>query len=126
MKLKLLFLFIISSFYCFGQSPDSLVCLPKSDVVTLANKIRLLRDSLNYRGKIIVEQDTLIQDQRRLIIVQKDQLKNSKNMYDILKAENAYLEQTIELMRPKWYDNKWLWFGGGAASVLTTIIFIMK
>lgn len=53
MKWNLLILSLVLSISCYGQKQDSVICLPKTDVVTLANKIRLLRDSLNYRGAII-------------------------------------------------------------------------
>jgi|688.fasta_scaffold05388_7 hypothetical protein len=125
MKWNLLFLSLVLTISCYGQPQDSVVCLPKSDIVTLANKIRLLRDSLNYRGAIIFAQDTLIDSQKKLISAQKDQTKVANDMVLNLKEENKVLNDTVKLLQPKWYDNKWLWFSGGSVFV-TAIILLSK
>lgn len=109
---------------CYGQKQDSVICLSKSDVVTLANKIRLLRDSLNYRGAIIFAQDTLIDSHKKLTSTQKEQIAVANNMISNLKEENKLLNDTVKLLQPKWYDNNWLWFSGG--SVFVTVIILLS
>ena len=127
MKWILPILFILAFTTSNGQSKDSVLCLPKSDVLTLANKIRLLQDSIlnqsntiGWQKKIITEQDTLIGQQKNRFSLYETQLENRQNVINTMERENKVLRETIDLLMPKWYDNKWLYFGGGA--VVTGII----
>jgi len=127
MKWILPILFILAFTTSNGQSKDSVLCLPKSDVLTLANKIQLLKDSvhnqlntINWQKNIITEQDTLISQQKNRFSLYESQLENRQNVINTMEKENKVLRETIDLMMPKWYDNKWLYFGAGAT--ITTII----
>jgi hypothetical protein len=127
MKWILPILFILAFTTSNGQSKDSVLCLPKSDVLTLANKIQLLKDSVHnqlntitWQKQIITEQDTLISQQKNRFSLYESQLENRQNVINTMEKENKVLRETIDLMMPKWYDNKWLYFGAGAT--ITTII----
>jgi hypothetical protein len=114
---------IITTLETKAQS-DSVVCLPKRDVLTLANKIQLLKDSLVYKGHIISAQDTLINTHNERSLVFKSQLENRQNAINTLENENKNLREAVDLLMPKWYDNKWLWFGGGVASAIIAVILV--
>ena len=127
MKWILPILFILAFTTSNGQSKDSVLCLPKSDVLTLANKIQLLKDSvhnqlstINWQKQIITEQDTLIGQQKNRFSLYETQLENRQNVINTMEQENKKLRETIDLLMPKGYDIEWLYFGGGA--VVTGII----
>lgn len=120
MKWTLPILFLLATITSSGQSQDSVVCLPKSNILTLANKIQLLKDTIHWQKDIIVAQDTLVNTQKQRALVYESQLENRQNVINTMEKENKVLRETIDLMMPKWYDNKWLYFGGGA--VVTSII----
>ena len=120
MKWTLPILFLLAVITSSGQSQDSVVCLPKSNILTLANKIQLLKDTVRWQKDIIVAQDTLISSQKQRALVYQDQLDNRQTVINLMEQENKKLRETIDLLMPKWYDNKWLYFGGGA--VVTGII----
>lgn len=103
---------------------DSVVCLPKRDILTLANKIQLLKDSLVYKGHIINAQDTLINTHNARSLVYKNQLENRQNAINTLENENKQLRDAVDLLIPKWYDNKWLWFGGGVVTSIIAVILV--
>jgi hypothetical protein len=112
----------------YGQSKDSVICLPKSNILKLANKIQHLQDTIHWQKDtiiwqkaIIVGQDTLILSQKQRSLLFQEQLDNRQNVINTMEQENKKLRETIDLLMPKWYDNKWLWFGGGAT--IATIIF---
>ena len=120
-------LFILAFTTSNGQSKDSVLCLPKNDVITLANKIRLLKDTVEWQKQfigwqdtVIVEQDTLIKYQKNRFTIYESQLENRQTVIDLMEQENKKLRETVNLLMPKWYDNKWLYFGAGAT--ITTII----
>ena len=120
MKWTLSILFLLAVTTSSGQSQDSVVCLPKSNVITLANKIQLLKDTVRWQKDIISAQDTLIGTQKQRALVYESQLENRQNVINTMEKENKVLRETIDLLMPKWYDNKWLYFGAGAT--ITTII----
>lgn len=121
MKWILPFLLFVTTVVSSGQTTkDSVVCLPKSNILTLANKIQLLKDTIAWQKDIIVAQDTLISSQKQRALVYQDQLENRQTVINLMEQENKKLRETIDLLMPKWYDNKWLYFGGGA--VVTGII----
>jgi hypothetical protein len=131
MKWTLPILFLLAFTTSNGQSKDSVLCLPKSDVITLANKIQALKDTvrgqfdiINWQKNIITEQDTLIGQQKQRFSLFQEQLDNRQNVINTMEQENKKLRETIDILMPKWYDNKWLWFGGGA-TVATIILGVI-
>jgi hypothetical protein len=54
----------------------------------------------------------------------KSQLENRQNAINTLENENKNLREAVDLLMPKWYDNKWLWFGGGVASAIIAVILV--
>jgi len=77
-------------------------------------------NTINWQKNIITEQDTLISQQKNRFSLYETQLENRQNVINTMEKENKVLRETIDLLMPKWYDNKWLYFGGGA--VITGII----
>ena len=127
MKWTLPILFLLASTFSYGQSKDSVVCLPKTDILKLANKIQRLqdtiqweKDTISWQGKIIIGQDTLITSYKQRNLLFQEQLDNRQKVIGTMEEENKKLRETIDILMPKWYDNKWMWFGGGAT--IATII----
>jgi hypothetical protein len=125
----LLILFFLVNTFSYAQSKDSVVCLPKANILKLANKIQRLQDTIQWekdtiywQGKIIVAQDTIITDYKQRFSIFQEQLDNRQKVIGTMENENKKLYETIDILMPKWYDNKWLWFGGGAT--IATIILL--
>jgi hypothetical protein len=128
MKWTLPILFLLAITFSYGQSKDSVVCLPKNDILKLANKIQRLQDTLHWQkdtivwqGGVIISQDTLISSHKQRALLFQEQLDNRQKVIGTMEEENKKLRETIDLLMPKWYDNKWLWLGGGA-TVATIIL----
>lgn len=131
MKWTLPILFLLAITASNGQSKDSTVSLPKNEVIRIANRVREMRDTINWlyetidwQKNIITEQDTLISQQKQRFVIYDQQLENRQNAINTLEKENEVLRNTITIMMPKWYDNKWLWFGSGA-TVATIILGVI-
>jgi hypothetical protein len=128
MKWTLPILFLLAITFSYGQSKDSVVCLPKNDILKLANKIQRLQDTLHWQkdtivwqGGVIISQDTLISSHKQRALLFQEQLDNRQKVIGTMEEENKKLRETIDILMPKWYDNKWMWFGGGA-TVATIIL----
>jgi flagellar biosynthesis chaperone FliJ len=98
---------------------DSVMCLSKSEVLTLANKIQLLQDSSKYKSSIINAQNKLLTTYTERVLLYEEQLKNRQETIDLINKQNEHLSKQVESLRPRWYDDNRLWFGAG---VLTTVI----
>jgi hypothetical protein len=98
---------------------DSVLCLSKSEVLILANKIQLLQDSSKYKTSIIDAQNKLLRTYSERVLVYDEQLKNRQETIELINQQNKELTRQVESLRPKWYDDNRLWFGAG---VLTTVI----
>ena len=46
---------------------------------------------------------------------------NKTTQLQLLKDTNKLLEQKVKLVKPKWYENKWLYFTFGVASTATSV-----
>ena len=90
-KLLLLLLFSL----CLSQ-----VTLTDEEAIELANNIQELQiqlDSLTTLDSLNIIEITLLNEK-----------------IDLLERENILLEKNAKLVKPSWYENKWLYFGYGA------------
>ena len=101
---RLLFILLMS--LTFAQEPCEGTCFSEDEVINITNNIKELEfklektkeieENLNSQIYMYIQQDSLNQ---ALIIDYKKQLQ--------------FKEEIIDLVKPKWYDNKYLWFFGG-------------
>ncbi len=104
---------------------DSIICFKKSEVVILANKIQLIRDSVEYLTAVVNAQDTLIEFHQTRFDLYHQQLRNREQAIDACQKRTVELEKIIQELQPRWYDNKLLWFFGGVGTVLG-IMFVVQ
>lgn len=119
-----LFFLVTLTTISFSQRKDSVFCLPKKDVLILANKIQSLQDTAKYRLNVVNAQSRLIVALEDRICVFGDQLKNRQETIDFMDKKTKELEKQIESLRPKWYDDNRLWFTSGI--VITSLMFILS
>lgn len=118
MKWLWICLMFLSTSVVYGQK-DSVICLSKSEVLILANKIQLLQDSSIYKSSVINAQSKLLTIYEQRALVYEEQVQNRQKTIDLVNKQNEELQKQVEYLRPKWYDDNRLWFGAG---VLTTVI----
>lgn len=116
MKYLVILLFSVTTI--FASEKDSVVCFKKTEIVTLANRIQLLRDSVEYLTAVVNVQDTVIDLYQSRTETFIQQLKNRDFVIDACQIRSKELEKINEELQPKWYDNKLLWFFGGVGTVL--------
>tara|TARA_E500000305_G_scaffold105664_1_gene103357 strand:- start:371 stop:754 length:384 start_codon:yes stop_codon:yes gene_type:complete len=102
-----------------GQTEEETITLPKTDVIEWANRLKGFEkaDSLSTIAISDLESvvfkleenafmDSLIIEKRELQIL-------------LLKETNELYKDKVKLVKPKWHENKWLWFvyGVGATAI---------
>ena len=111
----ILFLFSV----LLGQTEEKTITLPESEVINLANKLKGFEkaDSLSQITISDLEQMVFKLEENAYMdsmIIQKRELQIS-----LLKETNELMEKKVKLVKPKWHENKWLWFvyGVGATAI---------
>ena len=122
--MKYIVLLILTSCIAFSKEKDSVVCFPKNDVVKLANKIQLLRDSVEYLRAVVAVQDTLIDVSKLRMDIYSQQLENTIEVIGYCEKQNKELEKIVQDLQPRWYDNKMLWFLSGVGTVVAVVLAI--
>lgn len=122
--MKYIFLLVLTSSIALSKETDSVVCFPKNDVVKLANKIQLLRDSIEYLKAVVAAQDTLIDVSKLRMDIYNQQLENTIEVIGYCEKQNKELEKIVQELQPRWYDNKMLWFLSGMGTVVAVVLAI--
>jgi len=101
-KLLLILLFSFS----FTQEPCEGYCLSEDELQGVMNDVKELQfDILKYKE---IEGNL---NSQIYMYIQSDSL--YKSQIGDLEKQLEFKEEMIDLVKPKWYDNKYLWFFGG-------------
>ena len=101
---RLLFLILLS--FSFTQEPCNGTCFSEEEVINMTDNIKELQFNLEKSVQINKNLDSQIQ-------TYIEQEKLNQSLINDYKKQLEFKEEIIDLVRPKWYDNKYLWFFGG-------------
>ena len=91
--------------------------LSKEDAISLTNNIKQLQFEVDSLSKIVSYQDSLV-DIYKGKSVEDDSLKVLyKSQIKLSDEQIKLLEKKVKLVKPSWYENKWLYFVYGAGIV---------
>ena len=93
----------------FGQ-----VTLSEEDAINLTKNIQDLQAKTDSLNKIVILQNNLIFTYKATISQDDTTKKYLNETIESLKKENNLLEKKTKLVKPSWYENKWLYFTYGA------------
>ena len=102
---KLLLILLIFSFL-MPQEPCNGTCYTEEEEINIENHITDLETKL----KVFDDKILLLND---LIIDYKLNDSLNVSLINDYKQQLVFKEEMIDLVKPKWYDNKYLWFFGG-------------
>ena len=98
--LILFFSFSITQEVCEGT------CFSEEEVLNITNNIKELQFDVEKYKEIEVNLNSQIQ-------TYIEQEKLNESLISDYKKQLEFKEEMIDLVKPKWYDNKYLWFFGG-------------
>ena len=90
----------------FTQEPCEGTCLSEEETQNMYNNINELQFDKDKSLKIIENLNSQI-----YIYIQSDSL--YKSQIEDYKTKLQYKDEMIDLVKPQWYENKYLWFGFG-------------
>ena len=101
---RLLFILLLS--FSYTQEICEGTCLSEEEVLNITNNIKELQFDLEKSNEINVNLNSQIQ-------TYIEQEKLNESLISDYKNQLQWKEEMIDLVKPKWYDNKYLWFFGG-------------
>ena len=78
-----------------------------------------LKDSLNV--SLVSDYEAMVKRLEATAAIDSMLIANKTTKLTLLKDTNKLLEQKVKLVRPKWYENKWLYFTFGVALTATSV-----
>ena len=100
------FIILLMLSFSFTQEPCDGTCFSEEEVLNITNNIKELQFDIEKYKEI----------EANLNLQIKDYMKNDSlnvSLIDDYKNQLQFKEEIIDLVKPKWYDNKYLWFFGG-------------
>jgi ABC-type transport system involved in cytochrome bd biosynthesis fused ATPase/permease subunit len=116
---KFLIISLMIPVLAFTQVPDT--CFTKQEIQDISYTLDSLYKLADINDSIIEAQKKLIADQRRLIHLDELQLEYKTKQVALLNENIQLYVEREKHLKPKWYENKALWYGGGIIS--TILIF---
>ena len=101
---KLFFILLIS--FTFTQEPCEGTCFSEEEVLNITNNIKELQFDVEKYKEIEVNLNSQIQ-------TYIEQEKLNQELINDYKKQLEMSEEMIKLVKPKWHENKYLWFFGG-------------
>ena len=101
---RLILILLLS--FSITQEPCDGTCFSEQEVVNITNNIKELEFKLEKTKEIEENLNSQI-----YMYIQQDSLNIS--LIKDYKQQLQFKEEMIDLVKPKWYDNKYLWFFGG-------------
>ena len=100
------FLFILLMSFTFTQEPCDGTCFSEEEVVNITNNIKELEFKLEKGLEIEANLNSQIQS-----YVEQEKL--NQQLINDYKKQLELKNDMIDLVKPKWYHNRYLWFFGG-------------
>ena len=117
----LIYILLIGSLFSQEVNETKTYTFTEEEVLAFTNEIKelQLKDSLNV--SLVDDLESQIKLFEENSVVDSMLIANKTLQINLLKDTNKLLEQKVKLVRPKWYENKWLYFTYG---VLGTAISV--
>mgnify|MGYP003146496025 FL=1 len=93
----------------------------EEQVLGFTNEIKelQLKDSLNV--SLVEDLESQIKLYEETSVIDSMLIANKTTQINLLKDTNELLEQKVKLVKPKWYENKWLYFTYGVVLTATSV-----
>ena len=101
----------------FSQMPDT--CFTENEIIEISETLDSLYylDSIN--NEIISQQEILISELETVLKLDSVELMYISKKNNLLNDNIELYIQREKYLKPKWYDNKFIWFSSG---ILTTLL----
>ena len=117
----LIYILLIGSLFSQEVNETKTYTFTEEEVLAFTNEIKelQLKDSLNV--SLVDDLESQIRLFEETSVIDSMLIANKTTQINLLKDTNKLLEQKVKLVRPKWYENKWLYFTYGVLMTATSV-----
>ena len=117
----LIYILLIGSLFSQEVNETKTYTFTEEEVLGFTNTIKELelKDSLNV--SLVEDLESQIKLFEETSVIDSMLIANKTTQLNLLKDTNKLLEQKVKLVRPKWYENKWLYFTYGVVLTATSV-----
>ena len=121
MKYLLNILLIVGCLYAQDVDEPKTFIFTEEQVLGFTNAIKELelKDSLNV--SLVGDLESQLKLFEENSAIDSMLIANKTTQINLLKDTNELLEQKVKLVKPKWYENKWLYFTYGVLMTATSV-----
>ena len=117
----LIYILLMGALYSQEVNEPKTYTFTEEEVLAFTNEIKelQLKDSLNV--SLVMDLESQIKLFEETSVIDSMLIANKTTQLNLLKDTNKLLEQKVKLVRPKWYENKWLYFTYGVVLTATSV-----
>ena len=117
----LIYILLMGALYSQEVNETKTYTFTEEEVLGFTNTIKELelKDSLNV--SLVMDLESQIKLFEETSVIDSMLIANKTTQLNLLKDTNKLLEQKVKLVRPKWYENKWLYFTYGVVLTATSV-----
>jgi hypothetical protein len=102
-------LILLITVFCSAQ-----VTLTEEESKKIAINVQNLQFEVDSLKNIVFAQSDLIFNYREIVRADSTLTAQLEEKIEILESDTELLEKKVKLVKPSWYENKWLYFTSGA------------
>jgi hypothetical protein len=106
--MKWILILLITAF-CSAQ-----ITLTEEESKRIAINVQNLQFEVDSLKNIVFAQSDLIFNYREIVRTDSTLTAQLEEKIEILESDTELLEKKVKLVKPSWYENKWLYFTSGA------------
>ena len=117
----IIYILLIGGLFAQEVNETKTYTFTEEEVLGFTNTIKELelKDSLNV--SLVEDLESQIKLFEENSVVDSMLIANKTIQLNLLKDTNELLEQKVKLVKPKWYENKWLYFTYGVVLTATSV-----
>jgi hypothetical protein len=119
--MRYFWILLLSLSFLFGQNTFT-----DEEVLGIANQIKELQYSDSTKSVQIEIYEDLIEQYEEHARIDSSLLIQKDEQIAFLMEQNWALEKQTDLTKPRWYENKWLYFAYGSAAIIIPTYFGIK
>ena len=117
----IIYILLIGGLFAQEVNETKTYTFTEAEVLGFTNTIKELelKDSLNV--SLVMDLESQIKLFEENSAIDSMLIANKTTQLNLLKDTNKLLEQKVKLVKPKWYENKWLYFTYGVVLTATSV-----
>ena len=118
---NIIYILFVGLLFAQDVSEPKTCSFTEEQVLGFTNAIKELelKDSLNV--SLVEDYEAMVKRLEETAVIDSMLIANKTTQINLLKDTNKLLEQKVKLVKPKWYENKWLYFTYGVLITATSV-----